>query len=241
MTSTAVFSVKGSPGATTTALALSAAIAAHGDRPALLVEADSAGGDLAPLLGRPVDPGMASLAAESRHEATRLTLDQHLQPLPAGGSVLLSSTDPVEVSANLGTLARRLPEAAHGSGYDLVVDAGRLAPASPACALVEHTDVALVCLRETVPAIEAVAVRSEWLTGLLGARLGLVLLGDAHYGEAEVAAATGLPVLGRLPRDNRAVPPLFGGPGPSPARSHLVRSARSLHESLAPRLIEVHA
>ncbi len=241
MTAIAVFSVKGSPGATTTALALSAALATHGSRPALLVEADGAGGDLPPLLGRPIDPGMASLAAASRHEASRLDLEHHLQPLPTGGSVLVGSTDPIEVAANLATLARRLPDAARAGGYDVVVDAGRLAPSSPACALAESADVGLLCLRETVPAIEAVAVRREWLTGLLGSRIELVLLGDGHYGDAAITAATGFPVAGRLPRDHRAVPPLHGGPGASPARSHLVRGARSLLDSLTARLVEASA
>lgn len=241
MTAVAIFSVKGSPGATTTALALTAAITARGDRAALLVEADAAGGDLAPLLGRPIDPGMASLAAASRHEATRLELERHVQTLPAGGDVLLGSTDPIEMEANLGTLARRLSDLASSGQYETVIDAGRLTPASPATALVERADVALLCLRETVPAIEAVAARRGWIGGLVGDRLGLVLLGDAHYAEAEIAAATGLPVVGRLPRDHRAVPPLHGGPGPSPARSHLVRAARTLHETLVARIVGVPA
>lgn len=235
MTSLAVFSVKGSPGVTTTALALTAAISAIGDRPALLIEADTAGGDLAPLLGRPIDPGMASLAAASRHEATRLDLERHLQPLPAGGDALLGSTDPIEMAANLATLARRLPDAARSGGYETVVDAGRLSPTSAACALVERADVAMLCMRESVPAIESIAARAEWLASLAGDRLGLVLLGDAYYGETEIARATGLPVLGRLPRDHRAVPALHGGLGPSPARSHLVRAARTLCDSVVGR------
>lgn len=241
MSAVAVFSVKGSPGATTSALALTAAITAGGDRAALLIEADAAGGDLAPLLGRPIDPGMASLAAASRHEATRLELERHLQPLPAGGDALFGSTDPIEMAANIGTLARRLSDVTSSGQWEAVIDAGRLAPTSPACALVERADVAVLCLRESVPAIEAVAARRDWLGSLAGDRLGLVLLGDAYYGEGEIAAATGLPVIGRLPRDHRAVPPLHGGPGPSPARSHLVRAARSLHDALVARGVGVPA
>jgi hypothetical protein len=235
VTSVAVFSVKGSPGATTTALALTAAIAARGDLRALLIEADAAGGDVAPLLGRPIDPGMASLAAASRHEATRLELERHMQPLPAGGDALVGSTDPIEMAANLATLGRRLPDAVRAGGHHAVIDAGRLAPTSAACALVERADLAMLCLRESVPAIEAIAARSEWLTSLLGDRLGLILLGDAYYGDLEIARATGLSVVGRLPQDQRAVPALHGGPGPSPARSHLVRAARTLHDSLIGR------
>jgi MinD-like ATPase involved in chromosome partitioning or flagellar assembly len=241
VTSIAVFSVKGSPGATTTALALVAAITARDARSALLIEADSDGGDLAPLLGRPIDPGMASLAAASRHEATRLEIERHLQPLPAGGDALLGSTDPVEMAANLTTLAAGLSDVARSVGHETVLDAGRLSSTSAACGLVERADIAMLCLRESVPAIEAVAARREWLTALTGGRLGLVLLGDSYYGDVEITRATGLPVLGRLPLDGRAVPPLHGGPGLSPTRSHLVRAARTLHDTLITRGVGVHA
>jgi hypothetical protein len=95
----------------------------------------------------------------------------------------------------------------------------------------------MLCMRESVPAIESIAARGEWLASLAGDRLGLMLLGDACYGETEIARATGLPVFGRLPRDPRAVPALHGGAGPSPARSHLVRAARTLCDSVIGRRV----
>src|SRR6266566_1751510 len=60
----ALASVKGSPGVTTTCLALAAAW--PGKR-RLVIEADPAGGDLGPWLGLPPAPGLTGLAAAARH------------------------------------------------------------------------------------------------------------------------------------------------------------------------------
>ena len=233
MTTMAVCSLKGAPGTTIAALAFTAALAAHGERPAVLIEADTAGGDLAPLLGLRLDPGVATLAAASRHEATRPDIAAHAQPLPGGGDVLLGSTDPGEVAANLTTLGRRLLDAARAGGYDAIVDAGRLFPNSPAMPLVERSDVRLVCIVASVAAVEAVTARRAWLSDLLADRGGLLVIGESAYDDAQIAAAARTRVVGRLPWDRRAVASLAGGSGPSPTRSHLVRAARTLNDRLA--------
>lgn len=73
----ALCSLKGSPGATTAALALATSTTLRADT--LLVEADPAGGDLAARLGFPSEPGLASLAAAGRRELDARLVEQHRQ------------------------------------------------------------------------------------------------------------------------------------------------------------------
>jgi len=131
----AVCSVKGAPGATTLALAMSCALTHAHSQPAALVEADPAGGDLAARLGRATDPGMVSLAAASRHGSAWPDVSAHGQPLPRGGWVLLASTDPTQAAATVITLASRFGPALGEVARDAVFDCGRWTPASPATRL----------------------------------------------------------------------------------------------------------
>ena len=80
----AVCGAKGSPGATTLAVALARRAGELG-RAALLAEADPAGADLAARLGQSPDPGLATLAATLRRGAS-LDLTEHLQHLPGTGA-----------------------------------------------------------------------------------------------------------------------------------------------------------
>src|SRR5918993_3216162 len=63
----ALVSAKGSPGVTTTAAALAAAVVDRGEGPGLLVELDPSGGDAAMLCDRVGEAALVSLAEELRH------------------------------------------------------------------------------------------------------------------------------------------------------------------------------
>lgn len=231
MSQFAVCSVKGAPGATTLALAMTCALA-HSRGDAALVEADPAGGDLAALLGLPIEPGMTSLAAASRHHSASPDLRAHAQVLPAGGWALLGSTDPTQAGPTVATLASRLLHAVDEEARDAVIDGGRWTPASPITPLLREVTATVICLTSSVPAIEAVRVRASDLWESTGGRVGLVVIGPDRYGAEEIEACTGMPVVGAVPWDERAYSGLFGAAKTRVERSSLVRAARSIVDRL---------
>jgi hypothetical protein len=228
-----VCSTKGSPGATVLSLALTCALVQLHGTDVALVEADPAGGDLAAFLGLPTDPGMASLAAASRHQSAWPDARAHAQGLPTGGWTLLGSTDPGQAAASVSTLATRLHLALASTAAAAVVDCGRWQTACPAGALVNGATATIVCVRPSVAAIEAVRVRAEDLWQATDGRLGLAVMGETPYGPDEVEAATGLPVLAMIPFDRRGRDALLGGQRVRAVeRLPMVRAARSLLDRL---------
>lgn len=234
MTVIAVTSVKHSPGATTLALALVAARASgpgQGDRRAVLVEADPAGGDLAGRIGLPFEPGLVSLAASARHAGTSLDLGPHLQPLPCGGGVVLGPTSPELAEGAVRSVADRLPAALRSFGLG-VVDCGRWANGSPAGATLAGSDWALVVVRPDVVGIDHLLSRLDVLRRVAGGGLAVAVVGDRPYGAGDVAEVTRCSTVA-IPLDRIGVDGLHGGRRVAVSRSLLVRSARSVLDSIA--------
>ncbi len=235
MTTVAVCSVKHSPGATTAALAACAAWSAGPGGTPLLVEADPAGGDLAARLGVPFEPGMASLAAAARHPGRPISLADHARPLPCGGRALLAPTAPEQASAAVTTLGRRLSAAIAEVGSPGVVDCGRWSPESPAGAMMVTADVTLVVLQADLAGVDHLRSRLASLQGVVSDRLLLALTDASPYPPREVERATGVGVLGVIPRDPRTVAALYGSRRTRGVeRSSLLRAMRSMLECLTP-------
>jgi hypothetical protein len=226
MTVVALTSAKHAPGVTTLALALTSAWADTG--PALLVEADPAGGDVAARVGLPLEPGLVSLAAAARRPTVLLDLDAHSQALPAGGEAVLAPSSPEQAVTALGSVADRLAAALGTAARPVVVDCGRWLKGSPSRPLLTRADWVLVVMRPTVEDVEHIRVRRSALEADVGSRLAVILLGERPYGAADVEATLGVPVLGAVPLDRRGADAVVGRSRPGTARrSALVRSARS--------------
>lgn len=234
MTSVGVCSVKHSPGATTLAVALAAAWSADpAHPPAVVVEADPAGGDLAARLGIAREPGLSSLAASARHPGSVLDPVAHAQALYAGGWVVPAPTSPEAAEAAVRALAARLAASFTGASLG-VVDCGRWAPGSVVDPVLASADVALVVLRPDVAGIDHLCARLEALRRLAGERMALVLVGDRPYDAAAVAAVTGCRAVTSVAFDAAGAAGLSGaGRSAALRRSPLVRSARTLLDSLA--------
>ena len=122
-------SAHGSPGATTTALAIAATWPEH--RRALLVEADPFGGVIAARYRLGDSPGLSSLAAMARRGLDDEVVWQHAQQLPGGIPILIGPPTAEEAHAVLRDLARILTEwAVAQAEVDVIVDCGRIAPGS---------------------------------------------------------------------------------------------------------------
>jgi MinD-like ATPase involved in chromosome partitioning or flagellar assembly len=233
MTLLAACSLKNSPGATTVALALAVALSNDGSEPAVLVEADPGGGDIAARVGLPVEPGLLSFAAASRHEALTQNVGAHAQRLPSGPNALLAPLSADQASSSVATAASRLIHAARENGHVVIVDCGRWSSSSPSSPIIASADLTLVVCRPTVEGVEHVRSSRSALELLTEGRLRLVVTDNRPYTAAEVEAASQIRVLGLVPTDGRDRDALFAAASPRSARRTApARAARTLLEAV---------
>jgi MinD-like ATPase involved in chromosome partitioning or flagellar assembly len=230
----AVGSLRGSPGATTVALALGSVWRRPGHQ-ALVVEADPDGGVLAARLGLGHHPCLTDLAVRARAGARADLVWEAVQALPGGGAVVVSHPSPDQCHATLRSAGARLAEMLRAlADHDAIVDVGRLRPLSPAAPMTDAADIVLVVLR---PRLEDVDTAGQRLPILVeGARaVGLVVVGDEPYHRAEVEAVLGVPVLAVVPVDARSAAAVTGAtPGPRALhRLPWLRAVRALADGLA--------
>ncbi|MGP4115283.1 hypothetical protein ACTWP5_30850 [Streptomyces sp. 4N509B] len=238
-------SLKGSPGATTTALALAAGW--PGDAAPVVVECDAAGGDLvARFRGLELAPGLVSLAAAARRAGEDDGLIwRHTQRLPGGLAVVPGPPGAEQARAALAELA----SGAHGQalrrwagrpGVVVVADCGRLDAHAPTLAVVRQADVLVLLSGAGDDALAHLAVgldaAARWCR-----RTVLVLVGQGHATE-EVASALGIEVAGRIPYDPRGAAAFTGRPAGrrAPARSELGRAAAGLAARIEAELAASH-
>lgn len=225
-------SAHGSPGVTTTALALAASWPAG--RQCLLVEADPFGGVISSRYGLGDSPGLSSLAAVARRDLDEEVVWDHAQVLPGGLPVLIGPASADEAIAVLRDLVGPLVAwASHVEDVDVVVDCGRLGPKSPIGPLLSAGP-GMVLSRPTLEQLRPAALRLAALqaSGIEGSML---LVGDTPYGPAEVTAALAVPVAGVIAWDPRTAAVLTGSGGKvrDLRRSLLVRSVATLANQLA--------
>lgn len=224
MTVIGMHGCKQAPGVTTLALALACALDTDGG--AVVIEADSHGGDLSALLGRPPTPGWISLAAAGRHGGP-VDLDAHLQPLPGGGSALLAPSEPAQADVAFRAMGDRIVDVAARSARHVIFDMGR--GTEP----VGGAEVSVLVCHPTVAGVEQARVRADHLDGLTSS-IAIAVSASGPYRPDEVSQALGRPVVGPIPRDARGVAGLSSGRR-GVHRSPLVRFAASLTEELRTR------
>lgn len=224
-------SVHGSPGVTTTSLALAGAWPEH--RRCMVVEADPFGGVVAARFGLGDTPGLASLAAVARRGLDAEVLWQHAQQLPGGVPVLVGPPSADQAHIVLGDLAPYLAEwCTQHPEVDVIGDCGRLAPGVPTLELLRRADAPLVVTRPTADQLRLAANRLRSLD-TLDADVRLLLIGDTPYGPEEVGAALQVGVAGVIAWDPPAAEALSGGAGIRDLRRALLaRSAAALVDSL---------
>jgi hypothetical protein len=221
---------------TTVALALAATWPSRSDSGGgrvLLIEADPAGGTLAGSSGWPAEPSLVSLAAAARRGGDPELVWEHCQELPGGTAVLAGPASADQARHALGMLEGWLGRlgALHA---DVLVDCGRLDPASPVLGLWEKGERSVLVARPCLADLQAVATRLE-AGSFAGDRLGLVVVGEGRYPDGEIAEALGVEVLARLPWDPDAAQALVSVPASARElrMAPLVRAARTLAGRLA--------
>jgi len=229
VTVVALCSLKQSPGTTTLALALTAALSQR-HQAVTMAEADPAGGDLAATIGFPSDPGLVTLAAEARRAGTWPDITGHSVPLASGGSLLAGPDDAGQAAAAIAHLGARLVPALRTASTHSVVDCGRWAPGAPTGEILSGCDQVIIGLHPTVSGVSHLLAAVTVLGPMMDGRISLCLAGSHPYGAAEVSAATGLAVEVVVPDDRRGLQALLDG-RPTP-RSGLMRAAARLADRM---------
>lgn len=237
---------KGSPGVTTTAMALASAW----PTPMVVVEADPGGGDLAIRLrtrdraALPESPTVLTVAAAARTSPSADLVSRYAHVFTKGVSVV-----PGQLSAEQGAGVTdwvALGAALCASEVPVVVDLGRLHGASGLMAVAAAADVVVVVGRAASGSVIRLRERLNRLAPELSAlrgsppRLFPVLVSTARYGNADVAdleqILTGSPSrpfvagAGFVAFDPGSVARLEAGEEPEGrlARTSLLRTAREV-------------
>lgn len=229
-------SVKGSPGVTTTALALAARWPGSWRR--VLIEADPAGGDLAARYGLALTPGLVSLAAAARHSIDPDLVFEHAQQLPGG---LLVVAGPVRADQAHAALAAVCGADGHAGvlggftgrgGVVAIVDCGRLDRDPVTAGVIAAADQLLLLARPHADQLAHLAARAAQVAAG-PARTRLLLVGPG-YPAGEVTGEVGLAVLAHVPHDPRTAAALSGRAARRPRpRARLARAATRIAAELA--------
>jgi hypothetical protein len=235
-----VVSVGGSPGATTTALAL----ALSWPREVILAECDLAGGSVLAgfLVNRlywPPGPGLLGLAMEvardPRHVVARI--EDYTIPLTDHGQAkLLPGIRDPRHAPQLAPLWQPLAATFTSAGSDVIADLGRIGGPETPYELLAAADVVVMVLQRSLVQVDAAQPRLSALHDALKGRVpvGLCLIDSGAYSVAAVQKAlSGLPVLAQLPHARADARVLSDGARPHLAfrTSMLMRAAGNLgHE-----------
>ena len=213
----ALISAGGSPGVTTSALALTLGWPSR----VILAECDPSGGDvLAGLFAGHLhaDRGLLSLAFDAGRgpdDVTRALWPQLTELDEARERMLLAGlSDPRQVGSlipvwpALAAMFATLP-------IDVIADCGRLDAADGPLPVLAQADVVALVLRPTLRQAARARPRVEMLSQLLGGldRVVLLLAGDGPYAAKDVSRALGVPVLAALPADDQTAQVLSDGIG----------------------------
>ena len=218
-------SAGGSPGVTTTALAMGSVWPA----PVVVIDADPSGGDVAAAGGGMVDASVSNileLVRLSRHDRLPQVLDSQIQTMPFGTAVVVGFGDPTQVGAvSWPDLAAGLRAVSH---RDVLVDLGRWGMPFAAGPLLRACDLLLLVVRTQTRALR----RAERILPLLredlnranpgNAGVDLLVVNDhGSFSPADISRRMGARVLGELPHDTKTAAVFSDG---ATAPRHLERT-----------------
>ncbi|MEM9200607.1 MAG: hypothetical protein AAGC53_03065 [Actinomycetota bacterium] len=231
----ALMSQRGSPGTTTSALALAATWPLAAGRRKVLIEADPAGGVLALRYGLPIEPGLLSLAVALRSRPNADTLHNHVQTLPGGLDVVVAPEDPTQVESVLGQAGSRLMDLLTGlADVDVIIDLGRAQSES----VQPITNGAKALLMVARPEPEHLIPAAQRIPLIRRPDLAWLLVGDRPYSPDEVIEASGYRVAGVIADDARSAQAIRSGEGGDRInRGELMRSASRISSTLSNALV----
>ena len=235
----AVVGLAAQTGVTTTTVAL--AHAWPGPDPAIIVEADPSGGQLADLTGADPYRGLASMARAAHLGAQPVQAAEHVQYLRNGVGFLASPPGPdsqrdkwVAMLLTGRRHDRRLDELAVWNTLraTVFVDCGAAGPGSTVAPILRGADASLILVHADLadPGLAGYRIRE---VASRTRRPGVLLLGAER--DSAYAKALGTPVLACLPHHERSATALLRRTRPWP-RNRLLAAARVITASVEPQL-----
>jgi len=234
----ALVSAGGSPGVTTSALALALGWPSQ----VIVAECDPSGGDvLAGLFAGhlPAGRGLLSLAFDAGRgpdAAARALWPQLVELDDARQRLLLAGIADPRQGAGLAPAWPTLAAAFSSLPADVIADCGRLDAGEGPLAVLTAARAVVLVLRPTLRQVASARARIDMLGQLLDGlqRVRLLPAGHGTHTARDVAKALGVPVVGTLPHDGRAAAVLSDGAGSRrslPARP-LLRAAVAVGRAL---------
>ncbi|MGW3352170.1 hypothetical protein ACWDA3_53505 [Nonomuraea rubra] len=241
----ALMSAGGSPGVTTTALAVTYAWEGR----ALLAECDPAGGNvLQGLLGGSMEgheSGLLELALAAAHDPDPAVLWRYVIALDRDARewlLLPGLRDPrhlVQLDGAWDTISGALKAAQDKA--DVVIDVGQIGRVDTPMSLISATDLAVMLLHPTLRHVAQARPRLDALGRYVGADVpvALCVVGNGPYSLKEISSALyDLPVLAWIPDDKKSAEVLSDGKQARKSfhRSALMRGASALGTAMRRRL-----
>ncbi|CAM5655704.1 hypothetical protein GCM10010261_63530 [Streptomyces pilosus] len=203
----------GSPGVTTSALALLLSWPLEPSRRMILAECDPDGGAVLHglLQGTLGDRyGLRNLSVAARkgefgeafwRQLIDLSSDDSKAESPRDRLLLPGITDPAQ-AASLSSVWKGLATTFRGidadHGHDVLVDLGRRGAVGPSGVLAEQADLVLVVVRNTLRCLQAAQSRVNALSERVG-DVGLIVIDEGPYPAGEVQRVLQVPVVATLP------------------------------------------
>ncbi len=215
------------------------------DGPAVLVEADSDGGDLAARFGVKPEPGLAALVLQIRADGPdKVEVAGFTQRLSLGADVVLAPPSDAAAAAveQLSAAVQVLQRA--GRGRPVIVDGGRLSRRSPLVPVVQAADHVVVVATPDLADLTQVSSRLQRLRTAARGQVWVWLCGGGPYDEVEVRGDLDVAVLGAVGRDKVGSGVLAGRYVAAPGwwRFPMVRAAQDAAVLLAgPSHVAGHA
>jgi hypothetical protein len=229
MSTVALGSAKGSPGATTTALAL----ASWWHHPLIVIEADAAGGDIAARCELPEEPGLVGMAAGLRRspqlrQSPDSWIADHVQETSAGIRVVPAPAGSRQAGAAIELLRNTTPPPSP-VGTDLLIDLGRVSDLRDLDSWIYGaTSELFIWVCRPVLADLAHLVANLPKRQSADPNHAVVLCGAGPYPADEIASTLDVLVIGHLPNDPQGTDALWSGDGRRWGRSALGRASRNL-------------
>lgn len=235
----------GSPGVSTSALALLLSWSLAPDRRMVLAECDPDGGAVlyGMLQGSLGDEyGLRQLSVAARRGDFDATFWRQLIVMDDDSHrrlVLPGFTDPAQAAAmapaweQLAELFGRLDQE---EGLDVLIDLGRRGAFGPSVVLAQRADLLMLVVRSTMRGVQAARSRLTALGEQFG-EVGVLLVGAGPYGPREVERALRAPVVATLP-DRPELARVLSDGAPPPRRferSELMRAACAASNQLVVR------
>ena len=218
MTAVVVASAKGAPGVSTAALLLAAAFTGQ-ERHSVLVEADPSGNVAGARFSIGTNPGLLSLAAESRIGGlNRSTLSDHGRLVTEQLLLIPGPATADESFAVISECASLLGQMAEADDGTWVIDVGRLTSRSPSLLFAQRAAVVLLVCRSTFEELYAVRALVAVLTRM-GTDVRLGLVGRCPYSTDEVVEFVGAKVLWNLPDTREATSVVLSAVGAKRGRT----------------------